>query len=64
MNEQQAFKALAHAIILQAVKDYRTAVKHSDKRMEVDCRNFFLSEWFSIMTNISGVFILEKLTKE
>lgn len=63
---------LANAIILQAVKDYRKALKilkrhprHKEaKEMVKDCEDFFESKWFSMLTNIDGKVLMEKLKQE
>lgn len=69
---ENGIENLAHAIILQAVKDYRKALKilkrqprHKEsKEMVADCEGFFLSKWFTTLTNIDGKVLMEKLKKE
>ena len=69
---ENGIENLAHAIILQAVKDYRKALKilrrnprHKEsKEMIADCEGFFLSKWFTTLTNIDGKVLIEKLKKE
>lgn len=50
------YNNLANAIVLQAVKDYRKALNYPNNRSAVyECRSierFFLSGWFSVLTNI------------
>ena len=54
------YEELANAIILQAVKDYREALRllsmnPNDKSAKRDQRNierFFRSEWFSILSDL------------
>ena len=56
------YENLAHAIILQAVKDYRKALKilkrqprnKDAKATAEECERFFLSKWFTTLTNIDG----------
>ena len=56
----EEFENLANAVILQAVKDWRWAVKVLKKRsrylpareMREDCEKFFRSEWFGQLTGI------------
>ncbi len=68
----EEFENLANAVILQAVKDWRWAVKVLKKRsrylpareMREDCEKFFRSEWFGQLTGIDGSFILQKLKQE
>ena len=63
---------IAHSIIFHAVKDYRKALKilrrnprHKEyKEMIADCEGFFLSKWFTTLTNIDGKVLMEKLKKE
>ncbi len=63
---------LANAIILQAVKDYRDACKklargktnHAAEVVKEECRRFFLSDWFSVLTNIDGAMLVRKLDEE
>ena len=67
-----AYEDLANAIVLQAVKDWRKAVKTLKKRpryeaakqMKEDCERFFRSEWFEELTSVDGNVILRKLEKE
>lgn len=69
---ENGIENLAHAIILQAVKDYRKALKilkrnprHKEsKEMVADCEGFFLSKWFTTLTNIDGKVLMKKLKKE
>ena len=66
------FEKLANAIILQAVKDYRRALKQlARNRRNVqaiqtknDVEWFFRSELFSMLTNINGEKLLNKLRTE
>ena len=69
---ENGIENLAHAIILQAVKDYRKALKilkrqprHKEaKATAEECEEFFLSKWFTTLTNIDGKVLMEKLKKE
>lgn len=66
------FENLANAIILQAVKDYRTAwkklkrnLKNKDAKLMVeDCERFFCSDWFGQLTSVDGKMLLKKLQEE
>lgn len=58
------YKELANAIILQAAKDYRKALKHDERGRKREIEKFFRSEWFSILTNISGEMLIQKLRAE
>ena len=66
------YSELANAIVLQGVKDWRDAVRKLKKRpryepakkMKKECENFFLSDWFKVLTSVDGKYLLEKLQKE
>lgn len=53
------YQALANAIILQAVKDYR---EHPEMRGELE--RFFLGQYFEMLTDIDGSYLLNKLKGE
>lgn len=63
---------LAHAIILQAVRDYRDVRKILKKypkhelslKMQEEIEEFFLSDWFTVLTKLEGKTLLEKLREE
>lgn len=65
-------QALANAIILQAVKDWRDAVrilkKHTwsieARQVKEECERFFCSEWFEILTSLDGKVVLNKLKED
>lgn len=66
------YEELANAVIVQAAKDWRKAVrtlkKHPQYRtanqMRAECECFFKSEWFMVLTNVEGSYLLGKLKKE
>lgn len=66
------YENLANAIILQAVKDWRSAVRTLKKRTRYDpakqikeeCERFFLSDWFEVLTSVDGRLLLRKLKEE
>lgn len=66
------YENLANAIILQAVKDYRRALKQLARnrvnvqaiQMKNDVEWFFRSGLFSMLTNINGEKLLNKLRME
>ena len=66
------YENLANAIVLQAVKDWRSAVRTLKKRprydpakqMKNECEDFFLSGWFEALTSVDGRMILRKLKEE
>lgn len=66
------YEKLANAIILQAVRDWRVAVRRlkrhpydrDAKAMREDTEKFFLSQWFTGLTSIDGKGLLNKLKEE
>jgi hypothetical protein len=66
-----AFEKLANAIILQAIKDYRFALKRLAKhprngsalytKREVEC--FFRSGLFTVLTSLNPDMLIQKLQK-
>lgn len=66
------YENLANAIVLQAVKDYRDALrtlkKHprrSDARsVKSDCERFFRSSWYQTLTSVDGEILMRKLNEE
>ncbi|HPY64131.1 MAG TPA: hypothetical protein PKW87_05495 [Bacillota bacterium] len=66
------YEQLANAIILQAVKDYRDALKKMKKRPRYDpakdmideVERFFHTDWYRELTSVDGNFLIEKLRSE
>ena len=66
------YRELVNAIVLQTVKDWRSAVKVLRKRpryepaitLKTDCESFFRSGWFETLTEADGCVILRKLKQE
>ena len=66
------YQELGNAVVLQAVKDYRDAVKklsrgkvnHAAEQMKNECERFFKSSHFNIFTNLDGNVLLSQLEKE
>ena len=90
-GEENPWQALADAIIIQAVKDYRNRawmirrIRGRFKKnremtpSELDCQmqrlqqyeekqdavgNFFFSRWFSVLSDLDGYDLLDRLHKE
>ena len=67
-----SYEKLANAIVLQAVKDYRTALKrvarHPKDRdglaAKNECERFFRSGWFGVLTGIDPEMLMRKLQME
>ena len=77
-NSYDPYEALANAIVLQAVEDYR-ALKNGggiNRRMSREqtekernykllaIEHFFLSDYFKLLTAVDGRWLLDKLKKE
>ena len=67
---QQGLEDLSNAIVLQAVKDYRSALAggsvngRDSKSVIAECERFFQSEWFNVLTNVDGMIIMANIRKE
>lgn len=69
---EDPYELLGNAIILQAVKDYRAAlrrIKHNPKNhIAIDeallIEKFFRGQLYAVITNIDGEFLIDKLRKE
>lgn len=67
-----SYERLANAIVLQAAKDYRTALKRVARRpkdrdglaTKNECERFFRSGWFGILTGIDPEMLMKKLQME
>ena len=51
----QGYEQLANAIIIRAVKDY----KSGSERTKAECRKFFYSDWFKSLTNVHPDYIMK-----
>ena len=66
------WQALANAIVLQAVEDYRTELsgsrchKHRSTRAKRirELEQFFRSHWYETLTNIDGEMLMAKIRRE
>lgn len=66
------YEALANAIVLNAVKDYREALqklkKHPRNNSALYTKNeverFFRSDWYSTLISIDPEMLIEKLNEE
>ena len=67
-----SFEKLANAIVLQAVKDYRMALKRVARHPKYrdglakrnECERFLRSGWFGILTGIDPEMLMRKLQME
>ena len=63
---------LANAIIIQAVKDYRNALKtlkrypryESAKKVVAEVEEFFRSEWYRTLTSVDADMLMTKIRRE
>lgn len=55
------YEELAEAVILQAVKDYRKALKYDERGRKREIEKFFRSEYFRILTDVDGEMLIQKL---
>ena len=68
----EGYQELANAVVMQAVKDWRAAVRTLKKRsrhekakkLKAECERFFKSDWFKALTDVDGNMILRKLKRE
>lgn len=66
------YENFANAIILQAVKDYRRALKllsknpHNRSAMAAvnEMERFFRSDWYETLTSVDGEMLIRKLREE
>ena len=66
------YENLANAIILQAVKDYRKALRKLNrnsqnkdaKRTVSEVEKFFRSDWYKTLTSVDGELLIKKLREE
>lgn len=60
----EPYHALINAIILQAVKDYRTALDDENTSGIAECERFFRSVWFTFLTDVDGEIIIRQVKRE
>jgi len=66
------YENLANAIVLQAVKNYRDALKRLKKKPgnkaamsnAMECERFFHSDWYKALTSVDGEHLINKLREE
>ena len=67
-----AYEKLANAIILQAVKDYRSSLKILKRRPDSipanstkdEIERFFRSGWYQLLTELDGEMLIRRLQEE
>ena len=63
---------LANAIIIQAVKDYRNALKtlkrypryEPAKKVVAEVEEFFRSDWYRMLTSVDAEMLMRKIRRE
>ena len=68
----EPYESLANAIVMQAVKDYRIALLHLQKRpdnksyqIEVAAlERFFRSGWYGEITNLNAEYLIRRVNEE
>ncbi len=71
-EDLNCWQSLANAIVEQAAKDYRFALRHlkeypySQKllKLKQDSEEFFASRWYGILTRVNPNYILKRITEE
>ena len=69
---EDPYERLANAIILQAVTDYRAALKRIKRKPEdretideaMRVESFFRSGWYSQLTAVDGEYLIRRLQNE
>lgn len=56
---EDGYRTLASAIVLQACKDYQ-----SGKISYGKFKHFLRSQWYKMLTNVDGEYLLERLVKD
>ena len=66
------YENMANAIVITAAKDYRDALQslsrnknnNKVKRMKEEVERFFNSDWYSVLTDLDGAFLMRKIKEE
>lgn len=72
MSGIENYENLANTIVLQAVRDYRTALKSlklnpSNESAKIEKENierFFQSDWYKVLTSVDGEYLIRAIRKE
>ena len=71
-NHETGYEGLANGIIIQAAKDYRTALKklykNPNDRIAMDeigrLEQFFYSDWYELLTDVDGEYMVDHLRQD
>ena len=66
------YQAIANAVVEQAAKDYRQALKavslnsrnREAKAIVSECEAFFRSDWYGVLTGLDGEMLMAKIREE
>ena len=66
------WEALRNAIVIQAAEDYRKSLQalkgnpdnYMNRQTKRECEDFFTSDWFKDLSEVSGVMIMKEIQKE
>lgn len=69
---EDPYERLANGIIMQAVSDYRAAIKKVLKNQQnqnalhdvMEIEKFFRSQWYQALTGVDGEYLIRRLRKE
>ena len=67
----EAYEKLAAAIVVQAAKDYKAALRQeargkvtpSTQGTIIECERFFKSQWFEALSDLDGPVLMERIKK-
>ena len=58
------YEKLANGIILQAVNDYRQAMKNGEHGLQARIEHFFHSAWFGRLSTLDPDVLIQRLQEE
>lgn len=64
VDKHEAYEDLANAIIIQAAKDYRNALRRVQPEKVAVLEKFFSSEWYRALTDVDGSYLIWKIKEE
>lgn len=68
-NEDDPWESLANAVIVQAARDYRLAIKSQNRsvtagRTVKECEKFFRSQYFTILSAMDPEYLIDRIRQE
>lgn len=64
LRADDPYQHLANAIVAVAADDYRNALRRGDNHAIETLERFFLSDWYGVLTAVSGKFLIVALRQE